>query len=180
MTEAVRQRAARIKMVIMDVDGVLTDASMYYSERGDELKRFNTRDGHGIGMLHQAGIVTALVTSERTAIVERRAAKLGIHEIHQGIKDKLPVVRDIIERHELLPDEVCYIGDDLGDLEALGYVGLAVAVSDAVGEVRRAAHYVTIRKGGDGAVREVCDLVLRSQGRHPADQLSSQPARASL
>ena len=160
MDARLRQRFARIKMVIMDVDGVLTDGGMYYTESGDEFKKFNTRDGLGIRFLHEAGIVTALISGERTSIVDRRAKKLSILEVHQGVQDKLPVVRDILERHDLSPDEVCYVGDDLGDLDVLRFVGLAVAVADASGEVLRVADFVTERKGGHGAVREVCDLIV--------------------
>lgn len=165
MDPSLQQRIARVKMVIMDVDGVLTDGGMYYTESGDELKKFNTRDGLGIRLLQEAGIKTALVTRERTAIVDKRAKKLSILEVHQGVQDKLLVVRDILARHDLSPEEVCYIGDDLGDLEVLGFIGLPVAVADAVPEVRRSAHYITDREGGHGAVREVCDLILSNRKR---------------
>lgn len=152
-------------MVVMDVDGVLTDAGMYYSENGDELKKFNTRDGHGITLLHAAGIRTALVTRERTPIVTRRAAKLGITEVHQGALDKLPVVKGILEKHGLAPADACYIGDDVGDQEVMGYVGFAAAVADALLPIRRAAHYITRKKGGEGAVREVCDMILAERAK---------------
>jgi YrbI family 3-deoxy-D-manno-octulosonate 8-phosphate phosphatase len=148
----------------MDVDGVLTDAGMYYAESGDEFKKFSTRDGHGITLLHAAGIKTAVVTRERTSIVTRRAAKLGITEVHQGVLDKLPVVKGILEKHGVSPREACYIGDDVGDREVMAYVGFAVAVADALPAIKKVAHYVTKKKGGDGAVREVCDLLLAAQG----------------
>jgi 3-deoxy-D-manno-octulosonate 8-phosphate phosphatase (KDO 8-P phosphatase) len=155
-----RERFAQIKMVIMDVDGVLTDGAMYYTEQGDELKKFNTRDGVGIRLLHEAAIKTALVTGERTPIIARRAAKLRIDEVHEGVQDKRATVESLLDRHRLTPDEACFIGDDLGDLEALRCVGLAIAVADAMPPVLKAAHYITQRKGGEGAVREVCDLIL--------------------
>ena len=160
-----RPRFERVGMVIMDVDGVLTDAGMYYAESGDEWKKFNTRDGHGITLLHQAGIKTALVTRERTAIVARRALKLGIAEVHQGILDKLPVVRALLEKHGVAREEACYIGDDLGDLGVMRFIGLAVAVGDALPAIKEVAHLVTRKKGGEGAVREVCDLILAARAR---------------
>lgn len=158
-------RLRRLRVLIMDVDGVLTDAGMYYGEDGEELKRFDTRDGQGIVMVQEAGLLTALVTRERTAIVERRARKLGIPEVHQGARDKLPVVRDLLARHGLRPEEACYVGDDVGDVDTMRYVGLAVAVADALPPVKRVAHWVTRRGGGQGAVREVCDLILAARGR---------------
>jgi len=155
----------RVRMLIMDVDGVLTDAGMYYSESGDEWKKFNTRDGHGITLLHQAGIKTALVTRERTAIVARRALKLGIVDVHQGILDKLPVVRALLEKHGIAREEACYVGDDLGDLEVMRFIGVAVAVGDALPAIKKVARMITRKNGGEGAVREVCDLILTARAR---------------
>jgi YrbI family 3-deoxy-D-manno-octulosonate 8-phosphate phosphatase len=149
----------RIRMLVLDVDGVLTDAGMYYSESGDELKKFNTRDGHGIRMLQDAGLRVAIVTREKTGIVERRAAKLKIADVHQGILDKVPVVKALCEKYGIAYADTCYVGDDLGDLGAMQLVGLPVAVRDAMPEIRRVARYVTRRRGGEGAVREVCDLI---------------------
>jgi len=157
----------RVRMLIMDVDGVLTDAGMYYSETGDELKKFNTRDGHGITLLHAAGVLTAIVTRERTAIVTRRAQKLKIQECHQGILDKLPVVQDLLARHSLSAAQACYIGDDVGDLEAMRHVGLPVAVADAMPPIKKVAKYITTKKGGEGAVREICDLILAMRTTRP-------------
>lgn len=166
LTPGLRARFARIRLLLLDVDGVLTDAGMYYSESGEELKKFNTRDGHGIRILQQLGIPTAIVTREKTKIVERRAAKLRIEDVHQGILDKLPVVKALCDKHGVTPDEACYVGDDLGDLDAMKFVGLPVAVRDAVPEIRRVARYVARRRGGEGAVREVCDLI-RAAREHP-------------
>jgi 3-deoxy-D-manno-octulosonate 8-phosphate phosphatase (KDO 8-P phosphatase) len=157
------RRFRDVRLLILDVDGVLTDAGMYYSEGGEESKKFNTRDGHGIRMLQDAGIPTAIVTRERTEIVARRAKKLRIEDVHQGVLDKLPVVRALIDAHGIPPAHACYIGDDLGDLEAMGYVGLPVAVRDARPEIKRIARYVARRRGGEGAVREVCDLILATR-----------------
>lgn len=163
VSAALRGHLRRVQLLLMDVDGVLTDGGMYYTESGDELKKFNTRDGHGITLLQAAGIMTALVTRERTAIVTRRAAKLGISEVHQGVLDKLPVVKAILEKHGIEHGEACYVGDDLGDLEAMKFVGLPVAVADAAPHVKRVARYITRRRGGEGAVREVCDMILSAR-----------------
>lgn len=165
MSPALRRRARTVLMVIMDVDGVLTDGGMYYSESGDEWKKFNTRDGHGITLLHEAGIKTALVTRERTSIVARRAAKLGVTEVHQGVLDKLSVVQEILDKHGVSHEETCYIGDDVGDEKVMGSVGFAVAVADALPSICKIAHYVTKKKGGEGAVREVCELILSGRGK---------------
>src|SRR5687767_2211458 len=159
----VRERFARIRLLILDVDGVLTDAGMYYSEGGEELKKFNTRDGHGIRMLQDAGIPSTIVTRERTEIVARRAKKLRIEHVHQGVFDKLPVVQALVQQHGLTAAEACYVGDDLGDLEAMQWVGLPVAVGDAVPAIKATARYITRRRGGEGAVREVCDLILSAR-----------------
>ena len=162
-----RPRLRTLRLLIMDVDGVLTDAGMYYSESGEELKKFNTRDGHGIALLHAAGYRTAIVTRERTCIAERRAAKLGIREVHHGLTDKVSLVWAMLARLDLSVGETGYVGDDLGDLEVMQEVGFAAAVADALPAIKRAAHYVTRRKGGEGAVREICDLILASGVQTP-------------
>lgn len=157
-----------IRLLATDVDGVLTDAGMYYSEGGDEWKKFNTRDGMGIKLLQRAGLLTAVITQERTKLVARRAEKLAIPEVHQGAHDKLAVLRDILGRHGLELSQVAYIGDDVNDLETLRAVGFSAAPADAVSDVRKAVHYVCRKKGGEGAVREVADLILAAQPRPAA------------
>jgi 3-deoxy-D-manno-octulosonate 8-phosphate phosphatase (KDO 8-P phosphatase) len=157
---ALRVRVNRVRLVAMDVDGVLTDAGMYYSETGDELKKFNTRDGMGIKLLQIAGIITAFVTKEKTAIVERRGRKLAVPEVHQGIDDKLAVILRLAKKYRLSLDQVAYVGDDVNDLDALRAVGLSVAPADALPAVLQAVHYVCSHRGGEGAVREVADLIL--------------------
>jgi 3-deoxy-D-manno-octulosonate 8-phosphate phosphatase (KDO 8-P phosphatase) len=153
----------RIRLFATDVDGVLTDAGMYYSESGDEWKKFNTRDGMGIKLLQKAGLITAIVTQERTRLVARRAEKLAIPEVHQGVMDKLSVIRDMASRYGLALEEVAYIGDDVNDLEALKVVGFSAAPADAMPQVLRAVDYVCRKKGGEGAVREVVELILEAQ-----------------
>lgn len=150
-------------MLAMDVDGVLTDAGMYYSESGDELKKFNTRDGMGIKMLQGAGLITAFITKEKTAIVERRGRKLAVPEVHQGVDDKLSVLRGLVEKYRISLPQVAYIGDDVNDLEALRAVGFSAAPADGLPPVLAAVHYVCRKKGGEGAVREVADLILKAK-----------------
>jgi YrbI family 3-deoxy-D-manno-octulosonate 8-phosphate phosphatase len=152
-------------MLAMDVDGVLTDAGMYYAESGEELKKFNTRDGMGIKMLQAAGVVTAFITKEKTAIVERRGQKLAVPEVHQGVDDKLTDLTRLARKYGLTLAQIAYIGDDVNDLDALKAVGFSAAPADAMPSVLEAVHYVCARKGGEGAVREVADLILAARGK---------------
>jgi len=147
---------------------VLTDGGLHYGENGEVLKRFDVRDGQGLVLLREAGLVVAIVTRKQSAMVSRRAQDLGIAEVHQDVVDKAAAVKDLLARHRLTPDQACYVGDDVGDLPALAAVGLPVAVADAVAEVRRAATYVTRARPGHGAVREVCNLILAAH-RPPAN-----------
>jgi 3-deoxy-D-manno-octulosonate 8-phosphate phosphatase (KDO 8-P phosphatase) len=157
-------------MLAMDVDGVLTDGGMYYSEMGDELKKFNTRDGMGIKMLQLAGIVTAFITKEKTAIVERRGRKLAVPEVHQAADDKLSVLTRVIEKYGLNLKEVAYIGDDVNDLQTLLAVGFSAAPADAMPSVLQVVHYVCKKRGGEGAVREVADMILGSPAYKPGNR----------
>jgi len=153
----------RIKLFAMDVDGVLTDSGMYYAESGDEWKKFNTRDGMGIKLLQRAGIITAIVTQERTKLVARRAEKLTIPELHQGVMDKLTVIREMAARHGLSLKQVAYIGDDVNDLEALKAVGFSASPADGLPDIVAAVDYVCQKKGGEGAVREIIEMILDAQ-----------------
>ena len=152
-----------IRLFATDVDGVLTDAGMYYSESGDEWKKFNTHDGMGIKLLQKAGILTAVITQESTKIVMRRAQKLTIPEVHQGVSDKLAVLKELITRHGFSMDQVADIGDDVNDLQALGAVGFSAAPADGMPPVLKTVRYVCKKKGGEGAVREVADLILAAR-----------------
>ena len=152
-----------IRLFATDVDGVLTDAGMYYSESGDEWKKFNTRDGMGIKLLQKAGLVTAIVTQERTRLVARRAEKLAIPELHQGVMDKLSVIRDMAMRHGLSLRQVAYIGDDINDIEALKAVGLSASPADGLPQVVGIVDYVCRQQGGEGAVREIAEMILDAQ-----------------
>ena len=153
-------RLKKIKMLATDVDGVLTDSGMYYSEQGDEMKKFSTRDGMGLVLLRNAGYKLAIITSEDTKIVERRAAKLKITDLFQGVRDKVAAMEIVMKRHSLTWEEVAYIGDDVNDLEVMKRVGFAVTPSDATDENKKVAHYIAKKKGGEGCVRELCDMLL--------------------
>lgn len=159
------EKLSKIKLIAMDCDGVLTDGGMYYSENGDELKKFNTKDGMGVGLLHKAGFKTAIITGEDVDIVKNRANKLKIKEIQLGIKDKLECMNKIIKKYNLSMDEVLYIGDDINDLNLLKNVGVSIAVADSLEIVKDNADYITKAKGGQGAVREVVELILQDNER---------------
>lgn len=159
-----------IRLFATDVDGVLTDAGMYYSESGDEWKKFNTRDGMGIKLLQRAGLITAIVTQERTRLVARRAEKLAIPELHQGVMDKLSVIREMAARHRLSLQQVAYIGDDVNDIEALKAVGFSAAPADGIPQVLKVVDYICQKKGGEGAVRELAELILQSRVEVKADK----------
>jgi len=158
-----RKLLSQIRLFATDVDGVLTDAGMYYSESGDEWKKFNTRDGMGIKLLQRAGIITAIVTQERTKLVARRAEKLAIPELHQGVMDKLTVIREMAARHGLTLSQVAYIGDDINDLETLKEVGFSASPADGLPDIVAAVDYVCQKKGGEGAVREIIEMILEAQ-----------------
>ena len=158
-------RAQRIKLLLMDCDGVLTDGRLWLTSDGDEQKAFHARDGQGISLLHRAGLQTGIITGRTSSAVDRRARDLKMSYVRQYAKDKIKALEEILAEAGVTTDECAYIGDDVGDIPVMRRVGLAVAVSDAVGETKQAAQYITALKGGQGAVREVCDLVLKAQGR---------------
>lgn len=148
-----------IRLVVTDVDGVLTDSGMYYSETGDELKKFNTRDGKGFALLRNAGIQTAIVTSEDTKIVERRAKKIKADFLYQGVTDKVSAIKELSKKLSISMEEIAMIGDDLNDKEALSIVGFSACPQDAVSEIRDTVDYICSTKGGKGCLREVCNLI---------------------
>ncbi len=154
-----------LKLFATDVDGVLTDAGMYYSESGEELKKFNTRDGMGIKLLQGEGVMVAIITGEETKVVTRRAKKLGITEVFQGSKDKVSVLTHLSKKFAIPFDQMAYMGDDVNDLGALQAVGYAAAPADCVDQVRQGVHYICQKNGGAGAVREVIDMILAARKR---------------
>lgn len=159
------QRCQAIELILSDVDGVLTDGGVVFDNRGIELKRFHIRDGSGIKIWQRGGGRFGLITGRTSHIVEIRAAELSIELVRQGSEQKLAAINEILEELKLRPEQVCYIGDDLPDLSAVRAVGLGVAVADACAELRDAAHLVTRAGGGQGAVREVIELILKEQDR---------------
>jgi len=159
------RRARKTRLLVMDVDGVLTDGRMILSERGDELKAFHSRDGVAIVLARQAGLRTALVTGETSPIAKARGAKLGVDTVVLGARRKGETVEALRAEHEVPADAVAYIGDDLLDLPAMQQAGLAIAVADAAETVKAVAHVVTRTAGGQGAVREAIEWILRAQGR---------------
>lgn len=152
-----------IRMIVLDVDGVMTDGSIYYSSTGDELKRFNVHDGYAIVKAQQHKIAVAIISGRSSAIVQRRAQELGIQEVHQNIANKFKVYEKLKSQFSLQDNEIAYIGDDEPDLEVLRAVGFSAAPSDAVDIVRNNVTYVCTRAGGKGAVREVIDLILANR-----------------
>jgi 3-deoxy-D-manno-octulosonate 8-phosphate phosphatase (KDO 8-P phosphatase) len=159
------QRCQPIRLILSDVDGVLTDGGIIFDNQGIEIKRFHVRDGMGIRLWQKAGCRFGLITHRSSNIVKMRVAELGIEIIRQGIDNKLTAMRGILGELRLTPDQVCYIGDDLPDLPVVTAVGLGVAVADACAELRQSAHFVTTLPGGGGAVRETIELILRAQAR---------------
>ncbi len=154
-----------IKLMVIDVDGVLTDGRIFCTDGGEELKVFHVRDGTGIVYWHRAGLKSAIISGRTSRAIEHRARELGISDVYQGAQQKLDVYEKIIEKHGLRDEEVCYVGDDLIDLPVLRRVGFSVAVPDSPEEVLSVADYVTKAPGGGGAVREVVEKVLKSQGK---------------
>jgi 3-deoxy-D-manno-octulosonate 8-phosphate phosphatase (KDO 8-P phosphatase) len=161
-------RAARIKLMIFDVDGILTDGSLHFGADGEMIKTFNVLDGHGIKMLQQSGVAVAIISARQSPIVLKRATDLGIRHVQQGIHDKRSAFEQLLKETSL-PAEVCgFIGDDVIDLPILMRVGFAASVPNGHADVRSRVHYVTQAYGGRGAAREICDLILRAQGNYEA------------
>jgi len=165
MTSEVQKRAARIKLLLMDCDGVLTDGRVWLFENGEEQKGFHTRDGLGIDLFHRAGLRSGIISGRTSAAVQKRAAGLGMSYVIQGCEDKRKAFAETLEQARVEKLEVAFIGDDLNDIPLMLQSGLGVAVADAAPETRKHAHYVTTAAGGFGAVREVIELILKSQGR---------------
>ncbi|MFQ6082752.1 MAG: KdsC family phosphatase [Candidatus Aminicenantia bacterium] len=158
-----KERAKKIKMIIMDVDGTLTDGTLYVTSDGEEIKGYNVKDGTGILLAHLAGIKTAIITGKVSKALEKRAELLGIKELYQGKIDKKSILFQILESHKLHPEEIAYIGDDVGDLEIMKSVGLAGTVSDAHSEVKKISYFISNLPGGKGAVREFIEFILTAQ-----------------
>ena len=161
----IERRAARVKLLLMDCDGVLTDGRITLLENGDEQKSFHTRDGHGLVLLHRAGLSSGIISGRTSSLVERRARELGMRYVRQGTWDKIKDFEELLAEAGVADHEVAFVGDDVTDIPLMQRSALAVAVADAAPETLAAAHYVTQLPGGHGAVREVTELILKAQGR---------------
>lgn len=158
-------RAQAVKLLLLDVDGVLTDGSIPYTAAGEEIKTFHSRDGFGLNLVQKIGVKVGLITARKSEALARRAKDLKVAYLFQGARNKVAVFKEIIAELEISPSETAYMGDDWLDLPLLNMVGLAATVADAVPEVRKIVDYVAESPGGRGAVREVCDLIIKAQGR---------------
>src|SRR5215210_5028084 len=163
--DEVERRAARVTLLLLDCDGVLTDGRITPVEGGEELKSFHTHDGHGLVMLHRAGLRSGIISGRRSRLVELRASDLGVSFVRQGALNKIEVFESLLAEAGVGPDQAAYVGDDVVDIPLMRRCALGVAVADATPDTREAAHHVTRLPGGGGAVREVCELILKAQGR---------------
>jgi 3-deoxy-D-manno-octulosonate 8-phosphate phosphatase (KDO 8-P phosphatase) len=162
--EQIKAKAEKIKLIIFDVDGVLTDGSLFYGDDGQEYKAFQSRDGHGMKMLQKSGVDIAFITGRTSEVVKHRAKNLGIDHVYQGQLQKLPAFKTLLEQLKISPEEVAYVGDDVVDLPVMIRVGLAITVSDGHDLAKKHAHWITQNRGGHGAAREICEFIMQSQG----------------
>lgn len=166
MNEQLQAKAHRIQLLVLDVDGVLTDGRLYFGSDGEALKTFNTLDGHGLKMLAASGVNIAIITGRESQMVARRAANLGITRLKQGREDKFAALQELLAEEPCPLDAIACMGDDYPDLAIMVNVGLALAPPNACEEVRVRAHWISTRAGGEGAVRDACDLIMRAQGTY--------------
>lgn len=162
--QVVMEKARKLKLLILDVDGVLTDGKLFFDNEGNEYKAFHARDGHGIELLRQTGVEVAVISGRKSNSVALRMKNLGIEYVYQGHENKIAAFNEIIEKLRITPDQAAHVGDDLLDLPIMTRVGLAIAVNDANFAVKQRADWHTRLPGGHGAVREVCDLIIQAQG----------------
>ena len=161
-----KYKASRIKALAFDVDGVMTDGSLTFDENGAEYKTFNAKDGQGIIMMNRSGFVTAIITARENGTVRHRFKNLGMTKLYEGCKNKIAALRDFMEEFNLKPEEIAYMGDDLPDICVLKTVGLPCCPNDAVDEVKEYTAFVSSKNGGRGAVRELCDFILKASGKY--------------
>jgi 3-deoxy-D-manno-octulosonate 8-phosphate phosphatase (KDO 8-P phosphatase) len=164
---ALKKKIKKIKAFVCDVDGVLTDGKIIYDSSGREIKNFHVQDGLGIGALRKMGFKLAIISSRDSKVVAPRAKELRIDYSYVGVDPKMKAYEDLLKKLKMKDEEVCFVGDDLADLRIMQRAGLSIAVANAVPDIKRAAHYVTKKSGGDGAVREVAELILKGQGLWP-------------
>ena len=168
MTQDAIERARDVKLIIFDVDGVMTDGTLFLADDGQEDKGFNSLDGHGLNMLKGTGVELAIITGRNSQLVAHRARNLGITHLHQGAHDKLMVYRQLLDDLSITPEQTAFMGDDVVDLPVMRRARLAIAVPAAPDLVKAHSHYITCREGGRGAVREACEFIMRSQGTFDA------------
>lgn len=162
-SKELKEIASKIKLVAFDVDGVMTDGSLTFLEDGREIKTYNAKDGLGVVMLSKAGIITSIITARDNNVVKLRAKQIDIQELYMGQKNKILALRELCEKYNLKPNEIAYMGDDLPDICVLKEVGLSTCPNDAVKEVKKTCNFITSKKGGRGAVRELCDFILKAK-----------------
>jgi len=167
LKKTIREKLKKIKMLILDVDGVMTDGGIIMDNDGREMKQFNVRDGHGLVMIQRYGLEVGILTGRKSAVVEHRARDLKITEVYQGALNKREVFAEILKKNNLTPEAIAYLGDDIVDIPVLKMVGFSAAVADALDVVKKTVDYVTTSKGGQGAVRELCEMLLVAQGYWP-------------
>jgi 3-deoxy-D-manno-octulosonate 8-phosphate phosphatase (KDO 8-P phosphatase) len=165
---AIVEKAKNIKLLILDVDGVLTDGRLFFDNDGNEYKSFHARDGHGIKLLQQTGVQVAIISGRKSSTVALRMKNLGVDHVYQGHENKIAAFNEIIEKIGIAPEQAAHVGDDLLDLPIMIRVGLAIAVNDANFAVKENADWCTVLPGGLGAVREVCDFIMQAQGNYDA------------
>lgn len=163
--QSVVEKAKKLKLLILDVDGVLTDGKLFFDNEGNEYKSFHAQDGHGIKMLRQTGVEVAVISGRKSKSVALRMKNLGIEHVYQGHENKIAAFNEIIEKIGITPEQAAHVGDDVIDLPVMIRVGLAIAVNDANFAVKQHADWCTALPGGQGAVREVCDFIMQAQGR---------------
>ena len=164
MNSEVMQRAKQIRLIVFDVDGVLTDGGLTIGDDGQEYKTFNTQDGLGMKLLKNSGVQMAIITGRTSKVVTQRAESTGVAHFYQGVDDKLTAFNDLIEKLNIAPEQAAFMGDDVVDMPPMLRCGLSIAVPAAPDSVKNRAHYVTQKEGGRGAVREVCELIMEAQG----------------
>ncbi len=165
MKQVNREKLKNIKLLLLDVDGVLTDGKIVYTDSGEQIKAFDVKDGHGLKLLMRSGAEVVLITGRESKVVLHRARDLGIQEVYQKVTNKIEIYEKILKEKNLEDIHVGFVGDDLIDIPVLKRVGFSAAVEDAIPEVKEIVDYVTSKKGGEGAVREVCELLLKSQNK---------------
>ena len=167
MKKNIEEKLQKVKLLILDVDGVMTDGRIIMDYKGREMKNFDVRDGHGLKIIQRYGIKVAILTGRQSKVVEHRARDLEINDVYQGALNKKDVFGKILERHKLSAGAVAFMGDDIVDIPVLKRVGFSAAVADALDIVKKSVDYITVNRGGHGAVREICEMILQAQGKWP-------------